>query len=87
MVARYADGETLDAIGQSFGLTRERVRQIITKVGGTNAEESRRKRMATRETDVKSANETFLAEYGDLSHQMAKKGITRQEAIHKLQAL
>ena len=39
MVARYSDGETLDAIGQSFGITRERVRQIITKVGGTSAEE------------------------------------------------
>ena len=28
MVARYSNGETLDAIGQSFGVTRERVRQI-----------------------------------------------------------
>ncbi|MBD1543928.1 hypothetical protein G9E11_17130 [Arthrobacter sp. IA7] len=28
MVERYSNGETLDAIGQSFGVTRERVRQI-----------------------------------------------------------
>jgi DNA-directed RNA polymerase sigma subunit (sigma70/sigma32) len=28
MVHRYSHGETLDAIGQSFGINRERVRQI-----------------------------------------------------------
>ena len=49
MVERYADGETLEAIGQSFSITRERVRQIIAKVGGTNAEESRKNRIAARE--------------------------------------
>ena len=32
MVDRYSNGETLDAIGESFGVTRERVRQIT---GGT----------------------------------------------------
>lgn len=53
MVARYAAGETLDAIGQSFGITRERVRQIIAKVGGASAEESRRKRLAAREETYK----------------------------------
>lgn len=87
MVERYSDGETLDAIGQSFGITRERVRQIIAKVGGTNAEESRRKRMAAREAAVKAANEAFLAEYGGLARQMAKRGVTRPDAVLKLQAL
>ena len=53
MVERYSDGETLDAIGQSFGITRERVRQIIAKVGGTNAEESRKNRVAAREAATK----------------------------------
>ncbi|SEQ04366.1 sigma factor-like helix-turn-helix DNA-binding protein [Arthrobacter sp. OV608] len=87
MVERYADGETLDAIGQSFGITRERVRQIIAKVGGTNAEESRRNRIAAREAATKAAHETFLAEYGDLARQMAKRGVTRPDAVLKLQAL
>ena len=31
VVARYRDGETLDAIGKRFGVTRERIRQIIFK--------------------------------------------------------
>ena len=87
MVERYADGETLDAIGQSFGITRERVRQIIAKVGGTNAEESRRNRIAAREAATRAAHEAFLAEYGDLARQMAKRGVTRPDTVLKLQAL
>jgi hypothetical protein len=87
MVERYSDGETLDAIGQSFGITRERVRQIIAKVGGTNAEESRKKRTAAREAAAKAATEAFLAEYGELARQMAKRGVTRPDAVVKLQAL
>ncbi|WP_395402055.1 sigma factor-like helix-turn-helix DNA-binding protein [Arthrobacter sp. UC242_113] len=31
MVERYSNGETLDAIGQSFGVTRERVRQMTDR--------------------------------------------------------
>ncbi|MET3203952.1 UNVERIFIED_ORG: hypothetical protein ABIB21_000728 [Arthrobacter sp. UYEF13] len=87
MVERYADGETLDAIGHSFGITRERVRQIIAKVGGTNAEESRRNRIAARDTAIKAAHDAFMAEYGDLARQMAKRGVTRPDAVLKLQAL
>lgn len=87
MVERYADGETLDGIGQSFGITRERVRQIIAKVGGTNAEESRKNRIAAREAATKAAHEAFLDQYGDLARQMAKRGVTRPDAVLKLQAL
>lgn len=87
MVERYADGETLDAIGQSFGVTRERVRQIIAKVGGTSAEESRKNRLATREAAASAARNAFMAEYGDLARQMARRGVTRPDAIDKLKAL
>lgn len=87
MVERYSDGETLDAIGQSFGLTRERVRQIVAKVGGTNAEESRLKRAAAREAATKAAREAFLLAYGALAREMAKRGVTRVDAVLKLQAL
>ncbi|WP_234005521.1 sigma factor-like helix-turn-helix DNA-binding protein [Arthrobacter sp. PGP41] len=87
MVERYADGETLDAIGQSFGITRERVRQIIAKVGGTNAEESRKNQIAAREAATKAAHEAFLAQYGNLARQMAKRGVSRPDTVLKLQAL
>lgn len=87
MVERYSYGETLDAIGQSFGITRERVRQIIAKVGGARAEESRKNRIAAREAAAKAASEAFLAQYGDLARQMAKRGVTRRDAVLKLQAI
>lgn len=50
MRRRYEDGETLEVIGQRFGVTRERVRQIMTGRFGTTskdggqAETARRKR-------------------------------------------
>lgn len=50
MRQRYEDGETLEQIGQRYGLTRERVRQIMTRKFGTThkdggkAELGRRKR-------------------------------------------
>lgn len=87
MVERYSDGETLDAIGQTFGITRERVRQIIAKVGGTSAEESRKNRIVAREAARRAAHDAFLTEYGDLARQMAKRGVTRPDAVLKLQAL
>jgi hypothetical protein len=87
MVERYADGETLEAIGQSFSITRERVRQIIAKVGGTNAEESRKNRIAAREAAVQANHDAFLTEYGELARQMARRGVTRPDAVLKLQAL
>lgn len=33
MVERYRSGETLQEIGDSYGITRERVRQLIKKTG------------------------------------------------------
>ncbi|GAA0415393.1 hypothetical protein GCM10008934_02930 [Virgibacillus salarius] len=33
MAERYKNGETLQEIGDHYGLTRERVRQLINKVG------------------------------------------------------
>ncbi|MGP0223586.1 sigma factor-like helix-turn-helix DNA-binding protein [Paenarthrobacter sp. NCHU4564] len=87
MVERYADGETLDAIGQSFGITRERVRQIIAKVGGTSAEESRKNRLAVREAAATNARNAFMAEYGELARQIANRGVTRPDAIERLKAL
>jgi len=50
MRRRYEDGETLELIGRRYGLTRERVRQILSKRFGSNgkdggkAEQCRRSR-------------------------------------------
>jgi Sigma-70, region 4 len=44
MVARRAEGRTLQEIGDEFGVTRERVRQILKRVGAPSAADVRRAR-------------------------------------------
>jgi hypothetical protein len=48
MALRYASGETLAAIGRDYGLTRERVRQILHKSGLVDAAGARAARQALR---------------------------------------
>lgn len=66
MAAMYKAGKTLEEIGQLYGLTRERVRQIISKYHGITAldggncirAKSRQERAAARK------NARYLAKYG-----------------------
>lgn len=51
MASRYLAGETLQAIGDTYGITRERVRQVIKKVGLTGADSGRRLRAKLREDE------------------------------------
>lgn len=48
MRQRYEDGETLEQIGQRYGLTRERVRQILTGKFGTTGRDGGQSEMARR---------------------------------------
>lgn len=87
MVNRYASGETLESIGTSFDITRERVRQIVKKVGGTSAEESRKHRMEQRELAHQTRIREFMARHGQNAEAMAARGISRDEAVNRLRAL
>lgn len=84
MVSRYIQGETLDAIGQDYGVTRERVRQIVSKVGGNLAAESRQKRLELRQAEAKAMAEEFMATYGDIARAAAVNGATRVETVARL---
>lgn len=84
MVARYIEGETLDAIGQDYGVTRERVRQIISKVGGSLAAESRQKRLELAQAATKAVADQFMASYGDIARAAAANGATRPETVIRL---
>lgn len=48
MRQRYEDGQTLEQIGQRYGLTRERVRQIMTEKFGTTGRDGGQSEMARR---------------------------------------
>jgi hypothetical protein len=48
MRQRYENGETLEQIGQRYSLTRERIRQIISKKFGTTARDGGQAEMARR---------------------------------------
>lgn len=61
MLKRYTSGETLDAIGKSYRITRERVRQLLTKhynicgKDGGQAESARKKkRELTRKREARA---------------------------------
>ncbi|WP_433123005.1 sigma factor-like helix-turn-helix DNA-binding protein [Arthrobacter koreensis] len=84
MVARYVEGETLEAIGQDYGVTRERVRQIVTKVGGSLAAESRQKRLEARAAEAKATAEEFMTRYGDIAREASANGATRAETVARL---
>lgn len=87
IVERYADGETLDSIGNSFGITRERVRQIVKQLGGTSAEASRQRRAEQQEQEHQRQIDKFLLQHGAAAKIMADRGVTREETVRRLQLL
>lgn len=60
------------------------MRQIVSKLGGASAEESRRQRIAAREA---AARAEFLAVYGDLARRIAATGSPRPDAVLRIQSL
>lgn len=90
MAAMYRAGKTLEEIGQVYSITRERVRQIITKVHGLTAENggqalkarfSRAQRRAEKEAEcyVKhGCSRSQLKELRDIGREMSKQGFCRE---------
>ncbi|MDF2695181.1 MAG: hypothetical protein K0S65_3564 [Labilithrix sp.] len=81
---RYADGATLQEIGAELGVTRERVRQIVVKLGGADAEASRAARQAAKSAVAAQARDEFLASFHDVASELAHQGFTRAETISRL---
>lgn len=86
---RYAAGETLQSIGDSCGITRERVRQILTKMGisgsdggaSIGASTKRVAREDKREAACRARRGCSLAEYESLlriGREMARRGASRE---------
>ncbi|HET8600949.1 MAG TPA: sigma factor-like helix-turn-helix DNA-binding protein, partial [Segeticoccus sp.] len=74
MIELRSAGQSLDEIGREFGVTRERVRQLLKKHGGPTAEQVRRTQVAKAEKaaqmqakDVASALRAALSESGPMN--------------------
>lgn len=87
MVELYADGLTLEQIGERFGVTRERVRQIVAKVGGPGAAEARAVRGARREAERQAAMSDARARFGGIVASLADGGATRPRVVERIRAL
>lgn len=86
MVKRYAEGETLHEIGERFGVSRERVRQITVK-HGADAESARAARVAVKNAERGAEETAFLATYEDTARILAERGLTRSDVVSRLVTL
>jgi DNA-binding CsgD family transcriptional regulator len=81
MVGMYRQGLTLEKIGQTFDITRERVRQILTRVGVTAEHGGIRKQaQAKKQAKVAQRDARSLARWG-MTYEQAEV-LRRSRAIH-----
>lgn len=78
MVARYVRGETLQTIGDSYGLTRERVRQILRRDGRVGAADARSARQADEAERIRRLRTRAL------EFLRAREPLTRRQAARRL---
>ena len=69
IVQLRAEGATLEEIGEGVGVTRERVRQIVAKLGGPTREEAR---AANRRRTTQALRELLLRDGPSSPHDAAK---------------
>lgn len=87
IVRRYAAGETLQEIGDRFGISRERARQIVAKIGGADADAARAARSAARNAERATAIAGILESHRETATALADRGCTRQRAVSRIVTL
>ncbi|KAB7745563.1 hypothetical protein GA707_06545 [Nostocoides sp. F2B08] len=78
MIERRWRGDTLDEIGQAFGVTRERVRQLLKKYGGPSWAEVRRLQIEQAEGEERARQEAVATKIRTL---LAGAGATTPEDV------
>lgn len=87
MVEMYACGDTLVAIGERFQLSRERVRQILSKKGAINSEAARVVRSELRANELSESVVKFLQDFGNALEELAASGAPRAEVESRFSLL
>lgn len=75
----------LEEIGARFGLTRERVRQILAKLGAPSAAEMRVRRAQVKAQAHEDAVRAFLDRAADAIDRYMDQGISRESMVERLQ--
>ncbi|MEV7690667.1 hypothetical protein [Streptomyces bungoensis] len=75
----YSQGVTLAEIGRTYGISSERVRQVLQSMGEVTADESREARRRAREADLNEKVGEFLTLYRTTIEGLAAAGTPRSE--------
>lgn len=87
MVRLYADGVPITRLAERFGISRQRVDQILKSRGAVSAAEARQARVRKQAWDLRDAAENFLGSYADIIASLAASGTTRAQLEAKFSLL
>lgn len=87
MVARREAGESLDSIGSSYGVSRERVRQILQKVGGPTAKQAHTAAANAKAVEKQIQRGRFAERYLEVARGLASKGHSLRTVVARLKAI
>ena len=79
IVELYTSGQTMEELGAAFGISRQRVHQIIQRVGGPGAEAARARRREVREAEQGELVADFVAAHQGVIQELAVAGSARAD--------
>ena len=79
IVALYSTGMSMPDLAAQFGVSRQRIHQIIRRLGGTDADTARAVRREVREEQQNALVQAFLEQYQDMIAGLAASGSARAD--------
>ena len=79
IVALYASGASMPDLAVQFGVTRQRIHQIIRRLEGADADTARAVRREAREEQQNALVQSFLDQYQDIIANLAASGSARAD--------
>ena len=79
ILALYASGATMHDLAAQFGISRQRVHQIIRRLGGADADTARAVRRQVRDEQQSALVESFIGKYQEIIVNLAASGLARAD--------